>query len=160
MRVGYALLSLSPRRASMLGRLCSALPVSTPGIYASVGYALLSLSTASCAGGPTQHPSGPSHHLLHDDAGEALRHVHLLLNRKRQPPVCTAPGKDKAPPQSSVYPQSMSVQSVGARCLILTMDCRALWKAETAVFRSPPGLVLPLLALSDLKGQGSPQGTS
>lgn len=109
-----------------------------------VGHVLsLSLPAAPCAGGPTQHPPGSGHHLLHDDAGEALGHVHLLLNRKRRPPVCPASGKYKAP-QPSVYPQSNSVQSLGARCLFLTLDYRALWKAETAAHQSPLGPVLPL----------------
>lgn len=59
---------------------------------------------APCPGGPAQHPPGPGHHLLHDDAGEALRHVHLLLHGERQFPLRPSPGEREAPGPRFPFP--------------------------------------------------------
>lgn len=60
-------------------------------------------------------------------------------------------------PQPSAYPQSSSAQSLGARCPFLTLDRRALWKAQTAAHWSPLGLVLLLLP-ETWKAKGVPRG--
>lgn len=61
--------------------------------------------------------------------GDHLYVLHLVSIRPRSP-QCTH--------------KSSSDQSLGARCLFLTLDYRALWKAETAAHQSPLGPVLPL----------------
>lgn len=99
---------MSECQASLQGKQCSACSLAAP-----------------CTGGPAQHPPGPSHHLLHDDAGEALRHIHQLLHRKWQPPLCPASGKYMAL-QPSVHLQSTSVQSLGAQ---VPLSCLGLYSS-------------------------------
>lgn len=104
---------------------------------------------ASRPGGSAQHPPGPNHHLLHDHAGEALRYIHLLFDRKWQLSVRPSPGECVAPGPMFLFPQCHGPS------MSLSLELQILLESRNHPVRFPGDLGLPSLSSGIRPDEGS-----